>query len=134
MKISLKWMYDVKALACVILIIISVISIISGLYLLSPVFESVASSYNETSPILAGLVAHGAIPIVGGLLTAAPIAIFAGVRFKKKKLLQYGSFILAILYIFLAALRVFAIGIVPLTWLTLLAIGLISAVCWVVLE
>lgn len=134
MKMSWKWLYDIKSFAYVLISIASLVAFLGGIYILSPIFANIAEGYNDTSPLLSGLVSFGAIPLVGGLLVGIPAMIFAGMRFKKKALVRYGSFALAIIYVFLAALRIFAVGIFPLSWLNILALGIIVALCRLVIE
>lgn len=134
MRVKLGWLYNVKAFAYVIIGIAAIIALAGGLYVLSPFFVAIAAGYNEASPIVSGLVENNAVPILGSVMVGVPLSIFAGMGLKKPKLVKRGTFALSMVFIFVAALRVFAIGIFPLVWTYVLGMGLIIALCRLVIE
>lgn len=134
MKVNLKWLYDIRAFACLLICIAAVVTLIGGVYILSPDFVEAATNATQASPVLTGIVERGGQYVVGGLMVGIPAVIFAGVGLKKQSLTRVGAFSLATLYVFIAALRIFTIGLLPLTWLYIAAIGLIVALCRLVID
>jgi len=122
---------DLKTFAYMIIGLFGVCALVFGIYLIMPVFISMPASI---SPVASGFTGGIEQLVLSWLYIGIPSATFIGMWKNKDSWVKRGAFALCLLYIFAAMLRLFTIGFLPLTWIFILAMGIVLGAARLVIE
>lgn len=109
--------------------IIAIVTIVSGVYVLSP-FLTLSTSINGPSPLIATLGSTLAVHIYGVFLLIAGFLLLYGLIKHKNWPCRQGLLIIALTRLYGVFGAIIVIGILPLTWLPTFTVFLIVSVLW----
>lgn len=118
-----KFVTDPNVLPHAILFVVGAVLLVVGLYTVGPWY--VGGPTTSIGAILESDVIR-AIPSVFYIISG--VTALVGVGFGKKMWRYNGSFLCTLSYAFLLGLRLFTFGFVPIIWVFILALGLVSAI------
>jgi hypothetical protein len=118
-----KFATDIDVLPHALLLIIGAVLLVVGCYTVGPWY--IGGPTTSIGSVLESDIVR-AVPSVFYIISGG-MAV-AGVYLKKKMWRYNASFLCTLSYAFLLGLRLFAFGFVPIIWVFILALGLISAI------
>lgn len=117
----------------VVLILLAIPMLVFGLYFISPWFP--LATVDPSSSVLAQLVGTSKEQLLlGAPYILVPCFTLLGISLNKSKWVRAGAFALFLVYTFASLIRLVALGPLSITWIFILALGLIAGVVRLVLR
>ena len=109
--------------------IISIVTLIGGIYLLSPVVKT-GILLNLNSPIAAAVASQLGIVILGMLAVLTALLLIAGIVKMKVKVRSFALFLIGLMRLYAVLAGILINGIFPFTWLSNAALMIICFYIW----
>lgn len=116
-----------------ILVLVAVPMLLFGLFFISPWYP--VAIVSPTSNVIVQIVGTSKEQyLLGAAYVLGPIFTLLGISLDKTRWVRTGAFTLFLIYTFAALIRLVALGPLSVTWIFVLALGLISGVVRLVLR